>query len=168
MIVPYRKQNPVIDSSCFIAPDAVIAGAVEIGANSSVWFGAVVRGDIFPVRIGRYTNIQDRMVIHVTHDKYATTVGDYVTCGHGAILHGCTIEDCCIIGMGAIVLDDSEIGSETIVAAGSVVKMHERVPSGVLIAGNPASVKRELTGSEKAGIKRSALNYSEYIKGYEL
>ncbi len=168
MIIPYRGKKPIIDSSCFIAPDAVIVGDVELGENSSVWFGAVIRGDIFPIKIGRYTNIQDRMVIHVTNNKYATTIGDYVTGGHGAILHGCTIEDCCIIGMGAVVLDNSLIGHESIVAAGSVVKMHERVPPGVLVAGNPAVVKRELSGREREGIKQSALNYSGYIEGYEL
>ncbi len=168
MIIPYRDRKPVIDNSCFIAPDAVIIGDVEIGANSSIWFGAVVRGDILPIKIGRFTNIQDKMIIHVTNNKYATTVGDYVTGGHGAILHGCTVKDSCIIGMGAIVLDDAVIGSETIIAAGSVVKMHERVPSGVLVAGNPAAVKRKLSDREREGIKKSALNYSEYIKGYEL
>ena len=168
MIFACRGKKPVIDSSCFVAPDAVIVGDVEIGAHSSVWFGGVIRGDIYPIKIGSYTNIQDKMIIHVTKDKYSTTIGDYVTGGHGAIVHGCTISDNCIIGMGSIVLDDTVIGKNCIVAAGSVVKQHERIPDGVMVAGNPAVIKRDLTEREIANIKTLAINYSEYIKGYEL
>jgi len=167
MIIPYAEKLPQIHQSCFIAENSVIVGDVEIGADSSVWFGAVIRGDIHSIRIGRFTNIQDNMVIHVTHEKYATSVGDYVTGGHGAILHGCTVGDKCIIGMGAVILDDSVIGEETIVAAGSVVKEHENIPPGTLVAGNPAVIKRKLTDSERQAIKQAALNYSNYIKGYK-
>ncbi|MCP4584068.1 MAG: gamma carbonic anhydrase family protein [candidate division Zixibacteria bacterium] len=167
MIIPYAEKRPQIDQSCFIAENTVIVGDVKIEADSSVWFGAVIRGDIHSIRIGRFTNIQDNMVIHVTHDKYPTFVGNYVTGGHGAILHGCTVKDKCIIGMGALILDDSVIGEETIVAAGSVVKEHENIPSGVLVAGNPASIKRKLSDRERRAIKQSALNYSNYIKGYK-
>jgi carbonic anhydrase/acetyltransferase-like protein (isoleucine patch superfamily) len=167
MIIPYAEKRPQIDQSCFIAENTIIVGDVTIGADSSVWFGAVIRGDIHSIRIGRYTNIQDNMVIHVTNDKYPTSVGDYVTAGHGAILHGCTVGNKCIIGMGAVILDDSVVGDETIIAAGSVVKEHENIPSGVLVAGNPAVVKRKLSDHERLAIKQAALNYSNYLEGYK-
>jgi carbonic anhydrase/acetyltransferase-like protein (isoleucine patch superfamily) len=167
MIIPYAEKYPQIDKSCFIAENSVIVGDVKIGADSSVWFGAVIRGDIHSIRIGRFTNIQDNMIIHVTHDKYPTSVGDYVIGGHGAILHGCTVGNNCIIGMGSVVLDGSVIGDESIVAAGSVVKEREKIPSGVLVAGNPAVIKRKLSDQEKLEIKQAAIDYSNYTKGYK-
>jgi carbonic anhydrase/acetyltransferase-like protein (isoleucine patch superfamily) len=168
MIIPYGEAQPRIEDSCFIAPNCIIIGDVTIEADSSIWFGAVIRGDINSINIGRYTNIQDNAVVHVTHEKFPTVIGDYVTCGHSAILHGCKIGNECVIGMGAVILDDSSIGEGSIIAAGSVVKEHETIPSGVLVAGNPASIKRALSDAERQAIKQSAINYFNYVRGYKL
>ncbi len=167
MIVPFGGKRPQIDNSCFIAPGAVIIGDVEIGPESSIWFGTVLRADINYIKIGRLTNLQDNMVVHVNHNDFPTVVGNYVTVGHGAILHGCTVENNCMIGMNAVILDGAVIGEGSIVAAGSVVKSSQRMPPGVLAAGNPAAIKRDLTDEERQTIKQSAIDYRKYAKGYQ-
>ena len=166
MIIPYKGITPRIHPSVFIAEGAQIIGDVEIGAGSSVWFNTVIRGDVHYIRIGERTNIQDNCVLHVTHDTYPLVVGSDVTVGHGAILHAATIKDCCLIGMGAKVLDGATIGSYALVAAGSLVLEHFEVPEGALVAGVPARVKRMLTEEERAGIVQSAQNYVDYVKSY--
>ena len=173
IIKPYKGWYPKIDPSVYVAPNATIIGDVEIGADSSVWFGAILRGDVHYIRIGSKTNIQDGAIIHVTHytkpdrsDGFPTIVGDYVSVAHGAILHGCTIKNNVLIGIGAIVLDGAVIEENTIVAAGSLVPPGKKFPPGVLLMGQPAKVKRELTPEEIEKIKENALNYVKYKNQY--
>ena len=166
MIIPYRGITPKIHPSVFIAEGAQIIGDVEIGAESSVWFNTVIRGDVHYIRIGERTNIQDNCVLHVTHNTYPLVIGSDVTVGHGAILHAATIRDRCLIGMGAKVLDDATVGSYAFVAAGSLVLEHFEVPEGALVAGVPARVKRMLSEEEKQQIVQSAQNYVGYVKTY--
>lgn len=165
-VIPYRGIIPKIDKSVFLAEGARVIGDVEIGADSSIWFNAVVRGDVHWIRIGARTNVQDNCVLHVTHQRYPLQVGSDVTVGHSAVLHGCTVEDCCLIGMGAIVLDNARIHSHSLVAAGSLVQEGFEVPEGSLVAGVPAKVKRPLTAEESAFLMRSAQNYVGYVKTY--
>lgn len=166
MIIPYRGISPKIHPSVFVAEGAQIIGDVEIGAESSVWFNTVIRGDVHYIRIGERTNIQDNCVLHVTHDTYPLVIGSDVTVGHGAILHAARIRDHCLIGMGATVLDDATIGPYAYVAAGSLVLEHFEVPEGALVAGVPARVKRMLSDEEKQQIDQSAQNYVGYVKSY--
>ncbi len=166
MIIPYRGITPKIHPSVFIAEGAQIIGDVEIGAESSVWFNTVIRGDVHYIRIGERTNIQDNCVLHVTHDTYPLIIGSDVTVGHGAILHAATIKDRCLIGMGATVLDDATVGPYALVAAGSLVLEHFEVPEGVLVAGGPARIKRMLSDEERRQIIQSAQNYVDYVKTY--
>jgi carbonic anhydrase/acetyltransferase-like protein (isoleucine patch superfamily) len=166
MIHTYRGIKPKIHPSVFIADGAHIVGDVEIGKESSVWFNAVIRGDVHFIRIGERTNVQDNSVLHVTHEKYPLVVGSDVTIGHGAIVHAATLKDCCLIGMGATVLDGATIGSHSLVAAGALVLEHFEVPQGALVAGVPASVKRMLTEEEREQIAQSARNYVDYVKTY--
>jgi carbonic anhydrase/acetyltransferase-like protein (isoleucine patch superfamily) len=168
MIIPYKGKSPVIADGSFIAPDSVIIGDVSIGAESSIWFRAVIRGDINWIKIGSWTNIQDGCVVHVTHDTSPAEIGDFVTVGHGAILHGCKIESACLIGMGAIVLDNAVIGGGSLVAAGAVVKSGMVVPPQSMVAGNPAVMKRKISSDEKEYFIEWARNYREYSKGYSI
>jgi gamma-carbonic anhydrase len=159
MPMRFGDVSPSVHADAFLAPTAVVIGDVEIGAESSVWFGTVVRGDVEPIRIGRRTNLQDMTVVHVTGGRGPTTIGDGVTAGHRAVLHGCVIHDDCLIGIGAVVLDGAEIGPESIVAAGALVPPGMRVPPRTMVRGLPAKVVRELTDAEVEGIRRSAANY---------
>ena len=145
--------------SVFVAPTAVVVGDVVLGEETSVWYGAVVRGDVGPIRVGARTNIQDGCILHVTRGRNPLVVGDDVTAGHRAILHGATIGDRCLIGMGAIVLDDAEIGEETLIAAGSVVLEGTRVPPGSFVAGVPASVRGPIPDRVRATLLSSAQSY---------
>lgn len=147
MIYRFKDQVPDIGQDTFIAPDAVVIGRVRIGKRSGVWFGSVLRGDVDRIVIGEETNIQDLSVVHV--DAAAPTViGSRVTVGHRAILHGCRVEDECVVGMGSVVQNRARVGSHSIVASGSVVREGFEVPAGTLVAGVPATVKRELTDAE--------------------
>ena len=166
MIHTYRGIKPKIHPSVFIAEGAQIVGDVEIGKDSSVWFNTVIRGDVHFIRIGERTNVQDNSVLHVTHETYPLVIGSDVTVGHGAILHAATLKDCCLIGMGATVLDGATIGSFSLIAAGALVLEHFEVPEGVLVAGVPASVKRMLTNEEREQIAQSARNYVKYVITY--
>jgi gamma-carbonic anhydrase len=159
MKLAYNGKSPDIHRSVYVSSNAVVVGDVVIGENSSVWFNAVVRGDENYIRIGTGSNIQDNCVVHVTHQTYPLFVGDDVTIGHSAIVHGCRIKSRCLIGMGAIVLDGAVVGEQSIVAAGSVVKEGMIVPPGTLVAGVPAVVKRELTQEDIDFILDSAKNY---------
>ncbi len=161
MLIKYKEKSPVIGKDVFIADGAAIIGDVSIGDRSSIWYQVVLRGDLMPVHIGSETNIQDGSILHVTHDQWPCIVGNRVTIGHGAIVHACTIEDECLIGMGAVILDAAVVEKHSLVAAGSIVRTGFRVPSGHLVAGNPAQVKRALSDREIESIFYSV---NEYLK----
>jgi len=163
----YKEISPKIDTSAFIEESAQIIGDVEIGRDSSVWFNAVVRGDVNFIRIGERTNIQDGCVLHVTKGTHPLTLGNDITVGHAVTLHGCTIRDRCLIGMGAIVLDGADVGEDSIIGAGALVKEGMKVEPGTLVVGVPARVARKLNDEEKARIKRSAVNYINYSADYK-
>src|SRR5262245_35979148 len=127
---PFRGVHPTVDPTAYVADTAQLIGDVHVGARSSVWFGAVLRGDVFHIRIGEDTSIQDNSVIHVTHGRHATVVGNRVTVGHNVTLHGCTVRDRCIVGMGATILDKADIGEQTMVGANSLVPPGFKAPSG--------------------------------------
>lgn len=165
-LVPYRGVLPRVDPSCFVAPTASVIGDVEVGPGSSLWFGAVLRGDVMPIRIGARTSIQDNSVVHATHDWCETRVGDECTVGHSVVLHGCTVRDRVLVGMGSIVLDQVEIGSDVILGAGSLVTARTVIPPGVLAMGRPAKVVRELTDEERARILDAAEAYVDLVRDY--
>lgn len=166
MIHPFGGKSPVIDPSVFLVDSAEIIGDVTIGRDSSVWYNTVIRGDVHYIRIGERTNVQDGSVLHVQHEKYPLIIGSDVTIGHGVIAHACTIEDYSLIGMGAILLDNARIGPYALVAAGSVVRNNMIVPRGVLVAGVPAKIIRDLTADELTMLERSAKNYVGYVQQY--
>lgn len=166
MILPYRGVMPRIHPSVFMVDTASVIGDVEIGAESSLWFNSVVRGDVNYIRIGERTNVQDNSTLHVTKDVYPLIIGSDITIGHNVTLHGCVVRDRCLIGMGAIILDDAEIGEDSIVGAGALVTEGTKVPPGSLVLGMPAKVKREITDKERERILRSAKNYIGYSKNY--
>ncbi len=166
MIRPFRGLAPQLDPSVYVAPNASVIGDVHIGPRSSVWFGAVIRGDVFHIRIGSETSIQDNTVVHVTHDRFATVVGNRVTVGHSVTLHGCTVGDLCIIGMGATILDQVEIGERCIVGAGALLTPGTKVPPGHLVVGAPARVKRPLSEAEIQWLAASAAHYVELGRIY--
>ncbi len=164
----FNGKEPVIDETAYIAETAVISGEVTIGPRSSVWFGAVVRGDINPITIGELSNVQDNCVIHVTHDGRGARIGDGVCLGHGVILHECTIEDWSLIGMNTVVLDRAVVGPESLVGAGSVVAPGTVIPPGMLALGAPAKPIRPLTDEEKASIVATANRYARVARTYRL
>jgi carbonic anhydrase/acetyltransferase-like protein (isoleucine patch superfamily) len=165
-ILPYRGKTPKIHETVFLAGGAYVIGDVIIGADSSIWFNTVVRGDVCPIRIGERTSIQDNATLHVTHDTGPLEIGSHVTIGHGAILHACTVQDNALIGMGSTLLDGCVVESWAIVAAGSVVRQGFRVPSGMLVAGVPARVMRPITERERETIIESPANYVRYVAHY--
>ena len=165
-ILPFRGVRPRLHDSVFLAEGARVIGDVEIGADSSVWFNAVVRGDVCPIRIGERTNVQDNVTLHVTHDTGPLRIGDRVTIGHGAVLHACTVKERVLIGMGAVLLDDCVLEPHTLVAAGSLVRIGFTAPSGMLVAGVPAKVKRPLTDAERRTLDESPDNYVRYVAAY--
>ncbi len=173
MVKKYLKYSPKIGEKTWIAKNAMVIGNCEIGNDSSVWFGSVVRGDVNYIKIGDRTNIQDISMIHVTHSKaennddgFSTIIGDDVTVGHSVTLHGCKIGNACLIGMNATLLDGCEIGEESIVAAGSLVTQNKKFPPRSMIMGTPAKVVRQLTEEEIAHIYQSAQNYVSYKDDY--
>jgi carbonic anhydrase/acetyltransferase-like protein (isoleucine patch superfamily) len=166
MIRPYRGRLPVISPSAYVDPTAQVIGEVTIGDESSLWMNVIVRGDVHWIRIGHRTNIQDGTIVHVMRDTHPTTLGDEVTVGHGVIVHGCTVHDRCLIGMGAVVLNGAEIGSDSIVAAGTLVVEGMRVPPRSLVMGSPAKVRRPLDDDEVASIRDYAARYVGYRLDY--
>lgn len=166
MLHSYRGIAPALHPSVFVVDSAEIIGDVSIGEDSSVWYHAVIRGDVNSIRIGARTNIQDGCLLHVRHKQYPLLIGSNVTLGHGAIVHACTINDVCLIGMGAIVLDNATINPYTLVAAGAVVLNNAEFPEGVLLAGVPARVVRKLNPAERTMLEQSAQNYIDYVKTY--
>lgn len=166
MILPFKDKYPLTGKNIFIADTAVVIGDVVLGEECSVWFNAVIRGDVNYIRIGVRTNVQDGCVLHVTNGKYPLIIGKDVTIGHNATVHGCNVKDNILIGMGAVILDNSVINSNSIVGAGSVVKENFVVPEGVLAAGVPAKIIRDLKEDEIINITQSALSYFAYSKEY--
>jgi len=162
MLRPYRSVYPTVHPSAFVDTSAQVIGDVVIGPESSVWMNAVLRGDVNYVRIGARTNIQDLTLVHVMRDTNPTMIGDDVTVGHSAVIHGCTIEDRCLIGMGAILLNGCQIGAGSIVAAGTLVVEGCVVPPGSMVMGLPGTVRRLLTPEEDASITWYADNYVRY------
>jgi gamma-carbonic anhydrase len=172
MIRPFKDIYPKLDGSVFIAETAVIIGDVEIGANSSIWYNTVVRGDVNHIRIGSGTNIQDLSLLHVTHRKDACDpgapliIGDNVTIAHSVTLHGCTIKDGAFIGMQAMIMDGAVIGEEAMVGARALVTEGTIIPSRTLWLGSPARCKRDLTPDELEWIRRTASNYVRYAEEF--
>ena len=168
LIKALKGKTPVVGDDCFLAETATIIGDVEIGKNCSIWFNAVIRGDVHYIKIGNNTNVQDNAVIHATYKKSPTNIGDNVTIAHGAIVHGCTINNNVMIGMNAVILDDAEIESDTIIAAGSVVTKGTHVESGCVYAGIPAKKIKEISTELLDGeINRIANAYGMYAGWYK-
>jgi gamma-carbonic anhydrase len=163
-IFPYLDLYPTLDPTVFLASGVKIIGNVNIGSHSSVWYNSVIRGDVHYIKIGEMTNIQDCSMLHVTNGKFPLNIGNKVTIGHSVKLHGCTLKDLCLIGIGAIVLDGAVVEENAMVAAGSVIKPHFIVPTGKLVAGVPAKVIRDLTKDEMDDIEVSASRYMKYTQ----
>lgn len=166
MIHPFQEKVPKLSLGVFIEASAQVIGDVEIGEYGSIWFGSVVRGDVNYIRIGARTNIQDLSVLHVTRRTHPLIIGNEVTVGHRVTLHGCTVRDRVLVGMGAILLDGAEIGEGSIVGAGALVTEGVKIPPGSLAVGMPARVKRPLTAEESAFLAQSARNYVDLAQVY--
>lgn len=166
MIISYKGISPRLHKTVFTVETATIIGDVEIGEYSSIWFNAVVRGDVNYIRIGKRTNIQDNCTVHVTNETFPTILGNDVTVGHNVIIHGAVVKDRCLLGMGAILLDDTEIGEDSIIGAGALVTEGAKVPPRSLVLGIPGKVVRGLRDDEVAKILKAAQNYIEYSESY--
>lgn len=165
LFLPFAGTSPIVAETAWVAPNATLVGRVSIGENSSVFYGAVLRADVDSITIGSGTNIQDNVSMHCD-DGVPTRVGSGVSVGHGAILHGCTVEDDCLIGMGATVLNGAVIGTGSLIAAGAVVLEGAVIPPGSLVAGVPAKVRRELTDAERATVVGNASHYVELSRAH--
>ena len=164
-IISFGGKTPVIEKGAFVAENATLIGDVVVRKGASIWFGAVLRGDINRIEIGEYTSIQDNSVLHVDYEK-PVIVGNYVTVGHNAILHGCTIEDFCLVGMGAVVLDGARVKRGSVVAAGAVVREHSTVPQLTLVAGIPAAEKKKFDENIIEHLRQHAEEYAKLAKKY--
>lgn len=168
MVLAVKNILPKMGARCFLAPNATLIGDVLMGDDCSIWFNAVVRGDVNSIRMGNKVNVQDGAVIHCTYQKTKTIIGDKVSIGHNAIVHGCTVADNVLIGMGAIVMDNAVIGSGAIIAAGAVVLENTQVAPGSIYAGVPAKKVKEVSPGLKEGeIERIANNYVEYARWFK-
>jgi carbonic anhydrase/acetyltransferase-like protein (isoleucine patch superfamily) len=167
LIKSVRGHTPVFGENCFLADNATVVGEVEMGDNCTVWFNAVVRGDVHSIRIGNNTNIQDGAIIHCTYQKAKTVIGNNVSIAHNAIVHGCTVEDNVLIGMGAIVMDDAVVGTNSVIAAGAVVLAGTIVEPNSIYAGMPAKKVKEISDEMKAVIERTAKNYPMYATWFK-
>lgn len=166
LLLPYRDRRPELAPDVWLAPTASVIGDVRIGPASGVWFGCVIRGDVERIRIGSRTNVQDRTVIHVTRDRFATTIGDEVTIGHAAIVHGCTLNDRAFVGMAATVMDGATIESDAMLAAGALLPPGRVIPAGELWAGTPARRVRELRPDELEAHAEQNRLYVELAREY--
>ncbi|MGH9604484.1 MAG: gamma carbonic anhydrase family protein [Terracidiphilus sp.] len=166
MIRPYRGKLPQIPASCYVDVSAQVSGDVTLGERSSVWMNAVLRGDVNSIRVGSCSNVQDCAVLHGQRNLYPVVVGDWVTIGHNATVHGCVVGDAVLIGMGVTVLNNSRVGEGCIIAAGAVVPEHTVVPPRTLWAGVPAKLRRELGDKDRALILEYAQNYLDYVEIY--
>lgn len=167
MIMSLENHSPKIGKGTFVAPNSTIVGDVELGENCSVWFNAVLRGDVMPIKVGAESNIQDGTIVHGTYKKCGAVIGKRVTVGHSVILHGCEIGDRVLVGMGAIIMDHAKVSEKSFVAAGTLITEGKEFPPGVLIVGRPGIVKRDLTAEELAFLDKSADNYLFYKKWYD-
>ncbi len=163
-LFPYLDKFPNINDNVFLASGVKIIGDVEILEESSVWYNTVIRGDVNYIRIGKMTNIQDCSMLHVTNKRFPLNVGNKVTIGHSVSLHGCTLNDLCLVGIGAVILDGAVVEEKSIVASGAVVKPNFVIPSGTLAAGVPAKIIRNLTDDELNEFEKSALRYKKYTE----
>ena len=166
MIRAYKGITPCIPTSCYVDDSAQVIGDVELGDHASIWMNAVVRGDVNYIRIGHHSNIQDCSVLHGMLNQFFVEIGNWVTVGHSVTLHGCVVEDRCLIGMGAIVLNGARIGADSIIAAGTLIPEKTIIEPGSLVMGSPGKVKRKLTDDEKKGILVYANNYLGYKEQY--
>jgi carbonic anhydrase/acetyltransferase-like protein (isoleucine patch superfamily) len=166
MIRSFKGITPTIPASCYIDDSAQIVGDVVLGEHASVWMNAVIRGDVYAIRIGANSNIQDCSVLHGMKNAYGVTVGEYVTVGHSVTLHGCTVEDRCLIGMGSVILNGAKIGAGSIIAAGTLIPERTVVEPGSLWMGSPGKLRRKLESGEEDTIMRYANNYLGYTQEY--
>ncbi len=166
MIRPYQGISPVIPSSCYVDDSAQIIGDVVLGEHASVWMNTVLRGDVHSIRVGAHSNIQDNSVLHGMKKQYGVFVGEYVTVGHSVTLHGCVVEDRCLIGMGSIILNGAKIGAGSIIAAGTLIPEKTVVEPGSLWMGSPGKFRRQLNEKDEESIMRYANNYLEYKDSY--
>jgi len=166
MIYEFLKKSPLFDETVFVAPSADIIGDVELGSDSSIWFNTTIRGDVNYIRIGERSNVQDNACIHVMNQTGPTVIGDDVTIGHNAMIHGCTINDRVLIGIHATILDEAVIPSDVIIAAGALVPPGKKLESRFLYMGSPAKKARKLSDDEIVSIKQSAQNYVKYQRAY--
>jgi carbonic anhydrase/acetyltransferase-like protein (isoleucine patch superfamily) len=162
----FGGATPKLGAGVYIAPNATVIGDVVLGDESSVWFSTVIRGDVYPIRIGARTNIQDGSVVHVTGGVAKTTIGDEVTVGHMVLLHGCTVGNRCLIGMGSVILDGAEIGDECVVAAGSLVTPRTKIPPRTMVMGRPAKAVRAVTDKDMELVWAGRDNYLELARKY--
>jgi carbonic anhydrase/acetyltransferase-like protein (isoleucine patch superfamily) len=162
----FGGKRPVIGRGVFLAETCSVIGDVEIGEETSIWYGTVIRGDVMPIRIGARTSIQDNTVIHVTSDRFGTTIGNDCTVGHGAIIHACIVEDLCLIGMGSVILDGARIGRGSLVGAGALVTPGTDIPPESLVIGSPARVKRPINEKEREQILYGAAHYVDLTRRY--
>ena len=166
MIRSFKGMKPVIPDTCYVDDSAQIIGDVVLGEHASVWMNAVLRGDVYAIRIGAHSNVQDCSVLHGMKNQYGVTIGEYVTVGHSVTLHGCTIEDRCLIGMGSIILNGAKIGAGSIIAAGTLIAERTLVEPGSLWMGSPGKFRRKLEPAEDDMIMRYARNYLGYTEEY--
>jgi carbonic anhydrase/acetyltransferase-like protein (isoleucine patch superfamily) len=166
MIRSYKGISPTVPPSCYVDESAQVIGDVVLGENASVWMNAVLRGDVHPIRIGAHSNVQDCSVLHGMKEKYGVFVGEYVTVGHSVTLHGCIVEDRCLIGMGAIILNGARIGASSIIAAGTLIPEQTVVEPGSLWMGSPGKFRRKLEENDRESILRYANNYLGYKEAY--
>lgn len=167
IIKSVRGFTPKFGSNCFFAENATVIGEVTMGNNCTVWFNAVVRGDVHSITIGDNTNVQDGAIIHCTYQKAKTVIGSNVSIAHNAIVHGCTVEDNVLIGMGAIIMDDAVIGTNSVIAAGAIILPRTRVEPGSMYAGNPAKRMKDISDEMKEVIQRTARNYPMYSEWFK-
>ncbi len=166
MIRKYQGILPLIPATCYVDPSAQVIGDVVLGDHASIWMNAVVRGDVNSIRIGARSNVQDCAVLHGMRHLYPVHVGEMVTIGHNATVHGCVVEDACLIGIGAVILNDARIGEGSIIAAGAVIPEHTVIPPRSLVAGVPGKVRRQLGEDDRALILKYAQNYLDYVASY--
>jgi carbonic anhydrase/acetyltransferase-like protein (isoleucine patch superfamily) len=166
MIRAYQGKLPLIPATCYVDYSAQVIGDVTLGEHSSIWMNAVVRGDVHSIRIGARSNVQDCAVLHGMRHVYPVTIGEMVTIGHNATIHGCTLEDAVLIGIGAVVLNDARIGEGSIIAAGAVIPEHTVIPQNSLVAGVPGKIRRTLGDADREMILKYAQNYLDYTRIY--
>ena len=166
MLRSYQSILPVVPGSCYVDVSAQVLGDVVLGEHASVWMNAVLRGDVNAIRVGARSNVQDCAVLHGQRYLYPVTIGEMVTIGHNATVHGCVVEDACLIGMGAVILNDARIGEGSIIAAGAIIPEHTVIPPNSLVAGVPGKVRRTLGDEDRKLILMYANNYLDYTKIY--